>query len=391
MRVRYFIVFTFFLLLFIASCNSDSGKESNDDDLATDSGDTFSDFDIFDEESLPDDADIEPECKTNDECALPEKCGAAGIPGECGKAEGEVLWSRSFGSMEDDHGNGVVMDAKGNLYVTGALARMIHSDDPDMAEHEVNYDVFLRKISPKGDLEWEKFFASDVAGAEAEAKDIAIDSGGNIVITGYFVEELALGEKSYKSRGARDLFIIKVDSSGELIWAKTFGGIGQDIGFKVALDSADNIYAAGEFGDWSVDFGGGRLLVKEGQGFFILKLDKNGNHLHSKGWQGPGEVYGLECDGEDRVIISGWINGSVDFGNGSLDSNRGHIYIAKMSSSFEALWSRNFEGPVWNAITIKFCNKNIIAKFRFQSFTDKSQVSHKICSHNNISGKVYSN
>ena len=88
-----------------------------------------------------------------------------------------------------------------------------------------------------------------VFGAES-GKSVVVDSSGNVYTTGYFANgdfDPGSGTTNLTSNGGYDVFVSKLDSSGNYVWAKSFGGSGRDYGHSVAVDSSGNVYTTGSF------------------------------------------------------------------------------------------------------------------------------------------------
>ncbi|MDG2907500.1 MAG: SBBP repeat-containing protein [Acidimicrobiales bacterium] len=113
---------------------------------------------------------------------------------------------------------------------------------------------------------------------------VAVDSSGNVYTAGLFRHTVdfdpGAGTTNLTSNGNYDGFVSKLDSSGDLVWAKSFGDTGTDGGYSVAVDSSGNVYTAGYFSD-TVDFdpgsGTAELTSNAGVDAFVLKLDSSGN------------------------------------------------------------------------------------------------------------------
>nr|MDA3864149.1 SBBP repeat-containing protein [Deltaproteobacteria bacterium] len=107
---------------------------------------------------------------------------------------------------------------------------------------------------------------------------IAVDSNGNIYITGRFYGTAEFGSTTLTSAGGNGVFIAKVDSSGNYLWAVKAGGSSDDRGNGIAVDSNGNSYITGYFGG-TAEFGSTTLTSAGGNGVFIAKVDSSGNYL----------------------------------------------------------------------------------------------------------------
>ena len=118
---------------------------------------------------------------------------------------------------------------------------------------------------------------------------IVLDGSGNVYTTGFFEAAVdfdpGVGVANLTSTGAWDVFINKLDASGNFLWAKKLGGVGNDVAYSIALDGSGNIYTTGFF-EGTADFDPGigvvNLTSAGGWGIFISKLDASGNFLWAK-------------------------------------------------------------------------------------------------------------
>ena len=116
------------------------------------------------------------------------------------------------------------------------------------------------------------------------SSSIAVDSSGNIYTTGYFQGTVdfdpGVGTTNLISTGDYDVFVSKLDSTGALLWAKSFGGTSADLSSSIAVDNSGNIYTTGYF-QGTVDFDPGvgttNLTSAGGDDVFVLKLSSSGD------------------------------------------------------------------------------------------------------------------
>jgi murein DD-endopeptidase MepM/ murein hydrolase activator NlpD len=151
---------------------------------------------------------------------------------------------------------------------------------------------------------------------------IAVGPDGYIYVTG--------GTDSFGA-GWFDVFLLKLDSSGNLIWAKTWGGDSFEDGYDLGFDQAGNVYVAAE------SYTNGNCAV-------ILKFaSADGSLMWSTSWKGPATydaAYGLAVDSNFNVIIAGV---SWDY---SVNPNHNSILLVKYDSSGNYIWSQNWVTPV---------------------------------------------
>ena len=176
--------------------------------------------------------------------------------------------------------NYISVDGSGNVYTTGYFGVTL---DFDPGSGTVNLtpngyrDVFIQKLDSSGNFVWAKSFGG--TGFDS-GNSISIDGSGNVYTTGYFEGTVDFdsgsGTLNLTSNGNRDVFIQKLTSSGNLVWAKSFGGSSTDFATSISLDGSGNVYTAGSFRsivDFDPDSGTNNLVAGSFiDAYFIQKL-----------------------------------------------------------------------------------------------------------------------
>lgn len=176
---------------------------------------------------------------------------------------GNLEWSQYFGGTFTDTPYAVVQANDNGFILVGSS----DSNDVDISSNKGSYDFWVVKLSETGALVWEKSFG----GTEIdEARAITKTSDNNYVIVG---DTRSNDTDVSLNNGAADLWVIKINDSGDLIWEKTFGGTSFDAGRSVFLTNDDGFLISGS--SRSVD---GNVNKNEGQNdAWVLKLNANGN------------------------------------------------------------------------------------------------------------------
>ncbi|SVE51796.1 uncharacterized protein METZ01_LOCUS504650, partial [marine metagenome] len=213
-------------------------------------------------------------------------------------------------------------------------------------------DVFVSKLDSSGDLVWAKSFG----GTSTESGYGAVDSSGNVYTTGTFRNTVdfdpGAGTANLTSNGIYDVFVSKLDSSGNYVWAKSFGGTNSDVGRSVAVDSSGNVYTTGYFkstpGDFDPGSGTANLTSNGVHDVFVSKLDSSGNYVWAKSFGGSGHDYGhsVAVDSSGNVYTTGFFNGTVDFdpgaGTAENTSTGGiDVFVSKLDSSGDYVWAKS--------------------------------------------------
>jgi hypothetical protein len=134
----------------------------------------------------------------------------------------------------------------------------------------------------------------------------------------------------------------------EHLWSQGFGdrmSNASDFGGGIAVDGACNVLVSGFF-QGTVDFGGGPITSAGENDLFVVKFDADGNHLWSHGFgdTGPSDgSRGIAVDGAGNVLVAGQFQGTVDFGGGPITSAGSlDICIVKFDADGNHLWSHGF-------------------------------------------------
>lgn len=274
-------------------------------------------------------------------------------------ASGNFLWARAFGGDNDDVVKAICLDASGNIYTTGHFQGTVDFDPGNgvskLTATDFYDDIFVHKMDASGNFLWAKAFG----GLEYDGGNfICVDSSGNVYTTGYFGEtadfDPGAGSFMLTSTGANDLFVQKLDASGNFIWVKGLGGTLSDAGNSICVDATGNIYITGDF-QGIVDFDPGagvfNLNSSGGRDIFICKLNASGNFLWAKGFGGTGNesAVAIRVDASGNIYSAGGFEGTVDFDPGSgmvaLTSAGEHdVFIQKMDASGNFIWAKAIGG-----------------------------------------------
>jgi len=218
---------------------------------------------------------------------------------------GNFLGVRTSGGTKDSRCRVVAADRSGNTFVAGFFGGTVDFDPgPTVDMHACNgwWDVYLIKFRSPGDFFFDStetfLWARTWGGPSVDyAWGLAVDSGGSAYITGYFSESVDFdpgpGVDNHESEGDWDIYVSKLDSSGNFLWARTWGGGGRDQGYGVAVDGAGNVLVTGSFSG-AVDFDPGSGVDKRKSNsdsdVFLSKFDSSGNFLWARTWGGANRV-----------------------------------------------------------------------------------------------------
>ncbi len=150
-------------------------------------------------------------------------------------AAGELVWSRLLGSTTDAAGFSVAVDANDDVIITGQTADKLS----DLA-YGGNLDTFVSKFDSDGREQWTR---QAQPYADDAGLSVTTDASGNVFIAGYANSALS---SSVTHAGGSDATLVKLDTDGNKVWEKQFGGAGNDFARAVLADDAGNVYVAAE-------------------------------------------------------------------------------------------------------------------------------------------------
>ena len=221
-------------------------------------------------------------------------------------SSGSFIWAKSFGSIALDRLTDIDSHDGINLSVSGYYSdTLIVDPDLDTLFSAGTSDILVARLDSSGNIEWAKGFGSQEFD---QANGIATDDNGNIYLTGFFADEVDFGDITIESLGEEDIFIAKFDDEGDCLWARAAGSTsGSDNASAIACSPVGDLYLTGSYSS-TIYFSGSDSLVSTGtRDAFFVSYDANGDHIWS---------------------FSGGGNGLIDTGNDIEYANNGNIYSA---------------------------------------------------------------
>jgi hypothetical protein len=221
----------------------------------------------------------------------------------------QISFERTYGDSGSEMGNSVQQSSDGGYIITG------YTDSFGAG----GGDVYLIKTDSLGDTLWTKTYG-DSLGDFAWSVQETSDDG--YILAGYTASFGA---------GGGDVYLIKTNSSGDTLWTKTYGGGNDDWAYSVQ-ETSDNGYI---LGGYTSSFGAGGVDV------YLIKTDSLGDTLWTKTYGGSlmDYAWSVRETSDNGYIISGF---TVSFGVG------GDVYLIKIDSSGDTLWTKTYGGSDWD-------------------------------------------
>lgn len=290
---------------------------------------------------------------------------------------GNFIWVKQINVYHSQISNKpLVVYPDGSFCISGMLPVIGIDMDPDagiaLLSSNGGTDMFLAKYTSSGAYEWAINMGGNLN--YELTHDISMDPTipGAVYFSGEFQNTLDFdpGANVYNltSSGDFDIFIASYSTTGTLLWAKSFGGVGWDRVNSMHTDTlSGDIYITGSFSgtvDVDPDPAVTYNLVSNSlfSDAFILKLDPTGNFIWAKSFGGISTDEGLvvAVDPAGSVFVAGFFMGTADFDPSAASftdtSTGGHdLYISKFDSNGNFIWVKTAEGLSYEMIvTIDF-------------------------------------
>ncbi len=221
-------------------------------------------------------------------------------------ANGNIIWAKTYGGSADEYASSVQQTSDGGYIVAGWTTSF----------GAVWTDIFLIKTDANGNIIWAKTYGG--TGFDY-AYSVQQTSDGGYIVAG---ETNSFGAVWY------DAFLIKTDANGDVEWAKTYGGIDEDLAFSVQQTSDGGYIVAG----FTESFGVG------GDDIFLIKTDANGNIIWAKTYGGTNNdwAYSVQQTSDGGYILAGL---TPSFGAGFSDA-----FLVKTDANGNIIWAKTYGG-----------------------------------------------
>ncbi len=271
-------------------------------------------------------------------------------------ANGNYIWAKSMDGTTGNAGYAIDIDASGNVFTTGSFKNTTDFD-PNAGTATLTaaglQDVFISKLDVNGNYVW----AKKVGGTGDDyGRAIAIDASGTVYTTGQFMSNVdfdpSASTSTLGSFGNDDAFILSLSNSGNFVWAKQLGGVGNENSFGIAIDGLSNIYTTGSFSSGSCDFDPGigtYTLSASSTGIYVSKLNASGTFIWAKQLGNGGTGRGIAVDNANDVYITGHFIGTGDFNPGVGIANftavgNYDVFISKLDATGNYSWTKQIGG-----------------------------------------------
>ena len=248
-----------------------------------------------------------------------------------------LTWNTFLGGNSYDESDDVVVDASGNIYITG------YSDvswGNPIRPFSTIPDAYVAKLDSGGNLMWNTFLGG--SGGDI-GYGIALDTSGNVYVTGFSGATWGTPIRAYTA-SIDDAFVAKLNTNGTLLWNTFLGGTGIDEGREITVSGSGNAYVTGRSSStW------GNLVIRAytaDMDAFVANVDTNGNLVWNSflGGSAFDEAFGIVIDGSGNTLVTGFSMTTIS-ANGSWGNPvRAYTafrdaFVTKLNSGGNLMWN----------------------------------------------------
>lgn len=250
-------------------------------------------------------------------------------------SNGDIVWQKSYGGSKFDHinyGNTIKATPGGGFIVAGITS----SNDGDITNSYGKEDIWVVKFDSDGEMEWQKTLGGSLNDI---ATSIALSPEDGYIVAGY--TQSTNGDITL-NHGSNDVWVVKLDVDGDIIWQRTYGGTGDDRAYIVNSAPNGGYYVTGNS---SASNGEGDVSNNNGWAdVWVLKLEENGNLIWQKSLGGSSTDIGFSgaVTPNETYIVTGMANS--DDGDMTFNHGDGDYWVAELNEDGELLWQKSFGG-----------------------------------------------
>lgn len=268
----------------------------------------------------------------------------------------QIVWDKIFGGLGIEENPKVIEDNNGDFYISSTSNSNISGDKNENSYGD--YDIWVIKINIYGEIIWQK----TIGGSDYDYNaGICLNNNNEIFILGRTISGIS-GNKTSINKGNEDYWLVKMSTSGQIIWDKSFGGSQDDIATKIISDGSTVLIAGYSLSNVSND------KTENSKGgpddFWILKISETGQKIWDRTFGGTGWESKPDIILNDGIsyIICGKSNSPIS--GDKSESNRAGMdnWVIKINLNGQKIWDKTYgsRGNDDNARILKLRDEGFI-------------------------------
>ncbi len=246
------------------------------------------------------------------------------------QAQTRIEWQKSYGGSLWDQANAIRQTTDGGYVVAGYS----ESNDGDVGGNNGEQDYWIIKMGADGNIQWKEHFGGS---ASDRAEDIEQTADGGYIVAGHTLS--ADGDVG-GNKGQRDCWIVKLDAAGQLQWERNYGGSNIDIAYSVRETADSGYIVAG----WTRSTDGDVSGNNGGDDYWVIRLNSDGDIMWTRAYGGSDNdiAYSLELTSDEGFVLAGYSYSN----NGDVGGNFGvqDYWVLRCDAVGNILWEQNYGG-----------------------------------------------
>ena len=259
--------------------------------------------------------------------------------------DGKHVWSNAYGNLNLQRMGALDVDSGGNIVIVGDYREAFSFDTISVLDFAKG--IFVASVNSDGVAQWSQ--SVDGTGSTSlGANGVSIGGDGYAYVVGNFDNTLTAGATSLEASSGDDAYVMRIDGNGSLVWLQPFGGPNNQLASAVAVDSNGDALIGGHFveqitlGSEAFDVTGTESSTTD---IYLAKLDSDGGLLWAQqlGDASSERLRGLASGQDDRIAITGEFEGGSTIGSDRLQSQGDEdLFVALLDSGGGSIWSESF-------------------------------------------------
>ncbi|MBK6834297.1 MAG: gliding motility-associated C-terminal domain-containing protein [Bacteroidetes bacterium] len=269
------------------------------------------------------------------------------------KIKSQNFWAKGTGGNNVDEALGLTKDNSGNIISAGYFTNSVQLNPNGLAVNSSSFgvpDIYVQKFNSVGNLIW----GINAGGTGSDrATAVKCDAAGNIYITGFYSGTATFGTHTLTSvSGSQDIFIAKLDASGNFQWAVSAGGELGDYAYGLTIDNNDNVIITGQFE--GISYFGNQTLTSMINPFtgnssfdiFTAKYNSSGTFQWVRQGQAKKNDRGMDLVSDDNgnIYVTGQFSDTITFQNTYNNPIINAVFVVKYDANGNEVWFRRAAG-----------------------------------------------